>query len=105
MVRIKEILANLRADAPKEIAGVKVVRSEDYQECTIQEDGKTTELTGFVKSNVLKYFLEDGSWIAVRPSGTEPKCKFYFCVKGTDKDNAHEKTLTYQKAMADLTAE
>ena len=103
--RIKEILANLRADAPKEIAGVKVVRSEDYQECTIQEDGKTTELTGFVKSNVLKYFLEDGSWIAVRPSGTEPKCKFYFCVKGTDKDNAHEKTLTYQKAMADLTGE
>lgn len=103
--RIKEILANLRADAPKEIAGVKVVRSEDYQESTVQEDGKTTELTGFVKSNVLKYYLEDGSWIAVRPSGTEPKCKFYFCVKGTDKDNAHEKTLTYQKAMADLTAE
>lgn len=103
--RIKEILADLRADAPKEIGGTKVVRSEDYQECKIEENGTVTELTGFTKSNVLKYYLEDGSWIAVRPSGTEPKCKFYYCIKGTDKANAHEKTEMYQKAMAELTGE
>lgn len=103
--RIKQILADLRADAPKEIAGVKVVRSEDYQECTICEGGKVSELTGFTKSNVLKYYLEDGSWIAVRPSGTEPKCKFYYCIKGADKAEAHAKTEKFQKAMSELTAE
>ncbi len=103
--RIKQILADLRSNAPKEIAGTKVVRSEDYQECTIKEGDTVTELTGFTKSNVLKYYLEDGSWIAVRPSGTEPKCKFYYCIKGTDKANAHDKTVTYQKAMDALTAE
>ena len=102
--RIKEILANLRADAPKDINGVKVVRSEDYQESTITENGTVSELTGFVKSNVLKYFLEDGSWIAVRPSGTEPKCKFYYCIKGTNKEDAHNKTLAFQKAMDELTS-
>ncbi len=102
--RIKEILADLRANAPTEIGGSKVVRSEDYQECTIQENGTVSELTGFTKSNVLKYYLEDGSWIAVRPSGTEPKCKFYYCIKGTSKEDAHEKTVHFQKAMDELTS-
>ncbi len=101
--RIKEILADLRADAPKKIADTDVVKSEDYQECTIKEGDSVKELTGFTKSNVLKYYLADGSWIAVRPSGTEPKCKFYYCIKGTDKADAHAKTEKFQKAMAELT--
>lgn len=101
--RIKEILANLRKDAPSQINGVKVVRSEDYKECTIKEGDTVTELTGFTKSDVLKYYLEDGSWIAVRPSGTEPKCKFYYCIKGSSKEDAHEKTVAYQQAMKELT--
>ncbi len=101
--RIKQILADLRKDAPKEINGVYVIRAEDYNECTIKENGETKELTGFTKSDVLKYYLADGSWIAVRPSGTEPKCKFYFCIVGKDKEDAHNKTLAYQKAMAELT--
>lgn len=101
--RIKEILADLRKDAPTEINGTKVVRSEDYKECTIKEGDKVTELTGFTKSDVLKYYLEDGSWIAVRPSGTEPKCKFYYCIKGNSKEDAHEKTVAYQQAMKELT--
>ncbi|HAM30258.1 MAG TPA: phosphoglucomutase, partial [Erysipelotrichaceae bacterium] len=101
--RIKQILADLRKDAPKEINGVDVIRAEDYNECTIKENGETKELTGFTKSDVLKYYLADGSWIAVRPSGTEPKCKFYFCIVGKDKEDAHNKTLAYQKAMAELT--
>lgn len=101
--RIKEILADLRKDAPTEINGSKVVRSEDYKECTIREGDTVTELTGFTKSDVLKYYLEDGSWIAVRPSGTEPKCKFYYCIKGNSKEDAHEKTVAYQQAMKELT--
>ncbi len=101
--RIKEILADLRKDAPTEINGTKVVRSEDYKECTIKEGDTVTELTGFTKSDVLKYYLEDGSWIAVRPSGTEPKCKFYYCIKGNSKEDAHEKTVAYQQAMKELT--
>lgn len=101
--RIKEILADLRKDAPTEINGSKVVRSEDYKECTIKEGDTVTELTGFTKSDVLKYYLEDGSWIAVRPSGTEPKCKFYYCIKGNSKEDAHEKTVAYQQAMKELT--
>ena len=103
--RIKEILATLRKDAPTEIGGTKVVRSEDYKECTIKEGNTVTELTGFTKSDVLKYYLEDGSWIAVRPSGTEPKCKFYYCIKGASKEDAHNKTVHFQKAMDDLIAE
>lgn len=101
--RIKEILADLRKDAPTEINGSKVIRSEDYKECTIKEGDTVTELTGFTKSDVLKYYLEDGSWIAVRPSGTEPKCKFYYCIKGNSKEDAHEKTVAYQQAMKELT--
>lgn len=102
--RIKEILANLRKDSPAEIGGTKVTRSEDYKECVIKEGDKVSELTGFTKSDVLKYYLEDGSWIAVRPSGTEPKCKFYYCIKGSSKEDAHNKTLHFQKAMDELTA-
>ncbi|MGM9948309.1 phospho-sugar mutase [Floccifex sp.] len=101
--RIKQILADLRANAPKEIGGTPVVKSEDYKECTIKEGDTVTELTGFTKSDVLKYYLEDGSWIAARPSGTEPKIKFYYCIKGNSKEDAHAKTLNYQKAIAELT--
>lgn len=102
-IRIKEILANLRKDSPAEIGGTKVVKSEDYKECVIKEGDKVTELTGFTKSDVLKYYLEDGSWIAVRPSGTEPKCKFYYCIKGASKEDAHNKTVHFQQAMKELT--
>lgn len=101
--RIKEILANLRKDSPAEIGGTKVVKSEDYKECVIKEGDKVTELTGFTKSDVLKYYLEDGSWIAVRPSGTEPKCKFYYCIKGASKEDTHNKTVHFQQAMKELT--
>ena len=56
---------------------------------------------GFPKSNVLKFIMEDGSWVAVRPSGTEPKCKFYFSIVAKDKARAEEKLkvmkLTFEK--------
>ena len=94
---------DLRENSPKEIGGTPVVKSEDYKECTIKEGDTVKELTGFTKSDVLKYYLEDGSWIAARPSGTEPKIKFYYCIKGDSKEDAHAKTLNYQKAIAELT--
>ncbi|MFR9118513.1 MAG: phospho-sugar mutase, partial [Merdibacter sp.] len=102
-MRIKQILSDLRASDVTEIADEAVVRFEDYKECIIKEKDAVRELTGFTKSDVLKYYLADGSWIAIRPSGTEPKCKFYYCVKGTSLADAHEKTLAYQKAMAEMT--
>ncbi len=103
-MRIKQILSDLRNSEVSEIAGTKVIRFEDYNECVIKENGTVSELKGFTKSDVLKYYLEDGSWIAIRPSGTEPKCKFYFCIKGDSLENAHEKTVSYQKAIAEMTA-
>lgn len=102
--RIQEILATLRKTNVEAINKVKVTRFEDYKECKIIENGKEEELTGFTKSDVLKYYLEDGSWIAIRPSGTEPKCKFYYCVKGSSLQDAHDKTLAYQQAMKDMIA-
>jgi phosphoglucomutase len=99
--RIAEIMDNLRKDAPTTIGGVKVIKSEDYQ-TSKRSDGTTINLP---KSNVLKYYLEDGSWIAARPSGTEPKCKFYFSIKGTDKDDAAKKTDVFQKDMMKIIGE
>lgn len=102
--RIKEIMADLRADAPSEIAGVKVVSVEDYQ-TSVKTTAKETTTIDLPKSNVLKYYLEDGSWIAARPSGTEPKCKFYFSIKGKDQEDAAGKTEIFQKAMMEMIGE
>jgi phosphoglucomutase len=57
------------------------------------EDYESDEMSalGFPKSNVLRFILEDGSWVAVRPSGTEPKCKFYFSIRGKDKADAESR--------------
>jgi len=99
--RIKEMMDTLRQDKPTEIGGVKVVLSEDYA-TSERSDGTTIDLP---KSNVLKYYLEDGSWIAARPSGTEPKCKFYFSIKGKDAKDATDKTEVFHKAMMELIGE
>ena len=85
--QIKDIMAGLRANAPAEIAGYKVVSVEDYETSIKTADGQET-IIDLPKSNVLKYYLEDGSWIAARPSGTEPKCKFYFSIKGNNQQDA-----------------
>ncbi|MCI9293101.1 MAG: phospho-sugar mutase [Erysipelotrichaceae bacterium] len=101
-LRIQQILTNLRTSGLREIANTAVVRFEDYKECRILENGEEKALRGFTKSDVLKYYLSDGSWIAVRPSGTEPKCKFYYCIKGDTIADAKAKTTMYQKAVNDL---
>ncbi len=80
-IRIKEIMENLRKNPPSVIGGSDVVKLIDYN----------TDGTGLPKSNVLKFFLNDG-WFAVRPSGTEPKIKFYYGLesKGDKKDKIRE---------------
>ena len=100
--RIAALLKGLRDEVPTEIAGQKVVRYEDFGTQKYYENGKEAELKGFDKSDVLKYFLEDGSWIAVRPSGTEPKCKFYYCIKGADQKDVEAKRDAYFAAMDKL---
>lgn len=101
--KIREILTNLRASKLETIGEHRVVRYEDYQASIVREAGKEWELEGFTKSDVLKYFLEDGSWIAIRPSGTEPKCKFYYCVKGTSMEDAHAKGNALKAVMEQYT--
>ena len=63
------------------------------------------EISGLFWNPVLKYYLEDGSWIAARPSGTEPKCKFYFSIKGSDAKDASAKTEVFQKDMMNIIGE
>ena len=74
---IQQIMADMRQNPPQEICGSKVVKVIDYLE---------PEKTGLVKSNVLQFFSEAGDIVSVRPSGTEPKIKFYFGAKGDDAD-------------------
>lgn len=101
--KIQEILSNLRTTNVETIDEYKVVKYEDYKTCVVRENGVESELCGYAISDVLKYYLCDGSWIAIRPSGTEPKCKFYYCVKGTSMQHASEKGIALKKAMEQFT--
>ena len=98
--KIQTILETLRADAPKEIGGYKVLKVRDYKKDTITDlaDGKVTP-TGLPASNVLYYELEDDAWVCVRPSGTEPKIKFYFGVKGDSLESSKEQLQELEDAL------
>lgn len=88
MEKIKSIMTNLRENPPKVIAGSEVVKINDYKASVSinTETGEKTEIT-LPSSNVLSYFLKDGSSVIVRPSGTEPKIKLYIGAM----DKTHEK--------------
>ena len=91
---IKTMMTNLRENPPKEFNNTKVVLFEDYQTGKTQDfkENSTKELD-FPKSNVLIFYLEDGTKIAARPSGTEPKIKFYVSVNGElDSTENYKKT-------------
>ena len=90
--KIQQLLRDLRAEPPKTAGGIAVVKVEDYLSRQMQE-------LGFPQSNVLKYFLADGSWVAVRPSGTEPKCKYYYCVTAKDEAAAKEKLAAFKETF------
>ena len=100
LAKIQEILETLRKNPPAEVGGYKVLRARDYQANTIKDTqtGEVTE-TGLPSSNVLYYDLNDDAWLCVRPSGTEPKVKFYYGVKGTSLENADEKSTKLGKEV------
>lgn len=90
----------LRNNTPVEVGGYKVVSARDYQLDTIK-DMATGEVksTGLPASNVLYYDMNDGVWMCVRPSGTEPKIKFYYGIKGTSIEDADAKSAEFGKAV------
>lgn len=101
--KIQVIMDTLRKNPPAEFAGHKVVSARDYKKDTIT-DLATGEVkpTGLPNSNVLYYDLTDDAWVCVRPSGTEPKVKFYYGVKGTSLEDADEKSAVMGKAVLDM---
>jgi len=90
LTRMKEIMTDLRENPPKEIGGLKVTAVRDYLK-GIRTEGDRQEPTGLPQSDVLYFELENGNWVCVRPSGTEPKIKLY--VNTNDKDPDASKAL------------
>ena len=101
--KIQDIMNSLRQNPPVEFAGHKVVAVRDYKADTIKnlETGEVTP-TGLPNSNVLYYELTNDAWVCVRPSGTEPKVKFYYGVKGTSLADADEKSAVMGKVVLDM---
>ena len=81
LAKIQDIMTYFRENTIETINGTKVIDKKDYKQ----------GIDNLPKADVLKYFLEDGSWVAIRPSGTEPKLKFYIAVKGIDEAEANDK--------------
>ena len=97
MEQIKSIMNTFRTSNIKEIAGIKVAELKDYSQ----------GIDNLPKSDVLKFILEDNSWIAVRPSGTEPKIKFYYGCNGAERevvDNKLDEIMKYVNDMVYVTA-
>lgn len=100
LAKIQEIMEYFRANTPSEMGGLKVLAARDYKDGRIK-DMSTGELkpTGLPASNVLYYDLEDNAWLCVRPSGTEPKIKFYYGIKGTSMEDADKRSTKLGEAV------
>lgn len=101
--KIQDILESFRSNPPREVGGYKVLRARDYQSGVIRdtETGEETN-TGLPSSNVLYYDLSDDAWLCVRPSGTEPKVKFYYGIKGTSLEDADERSEKLGKEVLSM---
>lgn len=103
--KIKAIMAKFRNEAPQTLGNVAVVQTEDFKELTcVTVDGTVTKMTT-PPSDVLKYQMADESWVAVRPSGTEPKIKFYIGVKGASQEAADARVAELEAAINEITGE
>ena len=101
--KIGKTIENLRSDAPTELGGYKVLKIRDYKLGTIKTVATAEEVpTGLPESNVLYYELEEGAWVAIRPSGTEPKLKFYYGLKGSSEADAKAKIDALGNAVVSL---
>lgn len=96
--KIKSILNHFRTSSIDEFAGIKVIGKEDYLLGEKTYKGVQSKLD-FPASDVIKFYLEDGTWLAIRPSGTEPKCKFYFCVLGKSSQEVKDKFVLINEAL------
>ena len=98
--QIKEMMEKLRSNPPKEFDGLKVLKIRDYEKDTITDlaTGEVTP-TGLPKSNVLYFEIENDSWCCARPSGTEPKIKFYMGIKGDNLEDANRKLESFKDAV------
>ena len=94
--KITAMMNAFRENPPKELGGFKVLACRDYK-----SDCRRDMITGETTSNVLYYELENNAWCCVRPSGTEPKIKYYFGVKGENFKDAEEKLEAIKKAMTE----
>ncbi len=100
--KIKSLMKKFREEAPTDFAGPQVVLTEDFANNTKKTaDGKVSEL-GIPESNVLRYVLDDETWIAIRPSGTEPKLKFYIGTSADTDDAAEQKLTEFEKALQEF---
>ena len=100
--QIKAIMSKFRDNAPKEFNATAITVTEDFKAQTATDsDGNVRKLTT-PASDVLKYTLADGSWIAVRPSGTEPKIKFYIAVVGDSSQDAQAKLAKIEAEINDF---
>jgi phosphoglucomutase len=98
--KIQNTLETLRQEPPAEIGGYKILSARDYKKDTIVDLATgAVRPTGLPSSNVLYYDMEDDAWLCVRPSGTEPKIKFYYGVKGTSLEDADQKSAELGKAV------
>lgn len=100
--KIKEMMENMRNHPADEVAGEKVLSFGDYQKQIITYANGEETTTGLPKSNVLYYDLSNDNWCCVRPSGTEPKIKFYMGVKGTSLEDAENRLNKLETAMREI---
>ena len=101
VAKMKEIMANLRDNPPTELAGMKVTAVRDYKK-GIRVSAAGTEPTGLPASDVLYFELENGNWVCIRPSGTEPKIKLYVNTNAADKATAESLNATLREASEQL---
>ncbi len=100
LAKIQNIMDTLRNNTPKSVGDYQVVSARDYQLDTIKDMATgQVEPTVLPASNVLYYDMNDGAWMCVRPSGTEPKIKFYYGVKGTSLEDADAKSKAFGEAV------
>lgn len=100
--KIKQVMADFRSESPTVFGGVQVKSVEDYLSGTrTGANGETSEMN-FDKADVLKYYLKDGSWIAARPSGTEPKIKFYIGAVADTQEEADQKVIDFEVSINEL---
>ena len=101
--KIQSILETLRNNPPVKVGEYEVLKANDYEAETIKDlaTGEVTT-TGLPKSNVLYYDLTDDAWLCVRPSGTEPKVKFYYGIKGVSLGDADAKSEALGKAVLEM---